>query len=257
MRRPLIAGNWKMHTTIAEAVALAKAVVAAPSVPDEIDVVVCPPFTALWAVSHAVVGSRVGLGAQDAHWESAGAYTGEVSVEMLRDAGCRYVIVGHSERRQYFGETDEMVGRKTVAALAGGLTPIVCVGETLPEREAGMAAAVVAAQLKGALSEVIPDRARSVVIAYEPVWAIGTGHTATPAEAEEMHAHVRTLIAERFGAGIADGLRILYGGSVKPDNAEALLRRVEIDGALVGGASLQAAAFTAIARAARVGVRSP
>ncbi len=252
MRIPLIAGNWKMYKTSSEAIVLAEAVVEALSMPDETQVVVCPPFTALAAVGQVVAGSRIGLGAQDLHWAKEGAYTGEVSAEMLWDIGCRYVIVGHSERRQYFGETDESVSRKSLAALASGLTPIICVGETLFEREAGHAHAVVEAQLKGALSGLKLEQVQGLVLAYEPVWAIGTGKTATPSQAEEMHAHIRRTIALLFGAEIAHGVRILYGGSVKPDNAKELLGRSEIDGALVGGASLQIDSFAAIARAASV-----
>ena len=251
MRIPLIAGNWKMYKTSSEAIVLAEAVVKALSMPDETQVVVCPPFTALAAVGQIVAGSRIGLGAQDLHWAKEGAYTGEVSAEMLWDIGCRYVIVGHSERRQYFGETDESVNRKSLAALASGLTPIICVGETLFEREAGHAHAVVEAQLKGALSGLKPEQVQGLTLAYEPVWAIGTGKTATPSQAEEMHAHIRRTIALLFGAEIAQGVRILYGGSVKPDNALELLGRSEIDGALVGGASLDAGSFASIVRAAK------
>ncbi|MGB4781694.1 triose-phosphate isomerase [Candidatus Methylomirabilis sp.] len=251
MRIPLIAGNWKMYKTSSEAIVLAEAVVKALSMPDETQVVVCPPFTALAAVGQIVAGSRIGLGAQDMHWAKEGAYTGEVSAEMLWDIGCRYVIVGHSERRQYFGETDESVNRKSLTALASGLTPIICVGETLFEREAGHAHAVVEAQLKGALSGLTPEQVQGLIFAYEPVWAIGTGKTATPSQAEEMHAHIRRTIALLFGTEIAQGVRVLYGGSVKPDNAKELLGRSEIDGALVGGASLQADSFAAIAKAAK------
>lgn len=251
MRTPLIAGNWKMYKTSSEATALAEAVVKALSTPDGTQVVVCPPFTALAAVGQVVAGSRIGLGAQDLHWAKEGAYTGEVSAEMLRDIGCRYVIVGHSERRQYFGESDESVNKKSCAALASNLMPIICVGETLAEREAGRAYAVVETQIKGALSSLTPEQVQQLILAYEPVWAIGTGQTATPGQAEEMHAHIRKTIALLFGAEIAHGVRILYGGSVKSDNAKELLGRSEIDGALVGGASLQADSFAAIAKAAR------
>ena len=251
MRIPLIAGNWKMYKTPSEAVVLAEKVVKELANPDGIDVVICPPFTALAAVAQVLWGSRIGLGAQDLHWAKEGPYTGEVSAEMLRDLGCRYVIVGHSERRQYFGETDEGVNKKSLAALASNLTPIICVGETLSEREAGRAHGVVEAQVKGALSGFVPEQVRGLTLAYEPVWAIGTGKTATPGQAEEMHAHVRMTIAGLFGADIAQNVRILYGGSVKPENAKDLLRRSEIDGALVGGASLEADSFAQIAKAAR------
>lgn len=240
-----------MYKTSSEAIVLAEAIMKALSAPDGTQVVVCPPFTALAAVGQVVAGSRIGLGAQDLHWAKEGAYTGEVSAEMLRDIGCRYVIVGHSERRQYFGETDENVNRKILAALASDLTPIICVGETLLEREAGRAYTVVETQIKGALTGLRPEQVQELILAYEPVWAIGTGKTATPSQAEEMHAHIRKTIALLFGAEIAHGVRILYGGSVKPENAEELLGRSEIDGALVGGSSLQADSFAAIANAAK------
>jgi triosephosphate isomerase len=256
VRIPVIAGNWKMYKTPSEAVILTEGVVRALSSLDGPDLVVCPPFTALAAVGQVVAGSRIGLGAQDLHWAKEGAYTGEVSADMLRDIGCRYVIIGHSERRQYFGETDEGVNKKSRAALASDLTPIICVGETLAEREAGRAHAVVETQLKGALSGLLPEQVQRLILAYEPVWAIGTGKTATPSQAEEMHAHIRKTIAMLFGTEIACGVRILYGGSVKPDNAKELLERSEIDGALVGGASLQVDSFAAIAKAAQhIGIR--
>jgi triosephosphate isomerase len=250
MRTPLIAGNWKMYKTASEAAALAVAVVKELSASAGIEVVMCPPFTALAAVRQVIAGSNIGLGAQNLHWAKEGAYTGEVSAAMLRDVGCRFVIVGHSERRQYFGETDDTVNRKGLAAMASGLAPIICVGETLSEREAGRAHGIVEAQVKGALSGFAPEQVRAVALAYEPVWAIGTGKTATPDQADEMHGHVRRTIAGLFGADIAQGVRILYGGSVKPDNAKDLLCRSEIDGALVGGASLQADSFVSIARSA-------
>jgi len=251
VRIPLIAGNWKMYKTASEAVVLARAVVKSLFPSDGSEVVICPPFTALAAVGQVIAGSRVGLGAQDLHWAKEGAYTGEVSAEMLRDLGCRYVIVGHSERRQCFGETDENVNKKSLAALGSGLTPIICVGETLSERETGRAHHVVEAQVKGALSGLAPGQVRALTLAYEPVWAIGTGRTATPDQAEEMHAHVRKTVAGLFGADIAQGVRILYGGSVKPENAGELLQRSEIDGALVGGASLQADSFALIVKAVK------
>jgi len=251
MRIPLIAGNWKMYKTASEAVVLARAVVKSLSPPDGGEVVICPPFTALAAVGQVIAGSRVGLGGQDLHWAKEGAYTGEVSAEMLRDLGCRYVIVGHSERRQYFGETDENVNKKSLAALGSGLTPIICVGEALSERETGHAHHVVEAQVKGALSGLAPGQVRALTLAYEPVWAIGTGRTATPDQAEEMHAHVRKTIGGLVGVDVAQGVRILYGGSVKPENAKELLQRSEIDGALVGGASLHADSFALIVKAVK------
>lgn len=250
MRIPVIAGNWKMYKTPSEAIVLAEGVVRALSSLNGPELVVCPPFTALAAVGQVVAGSRIGLGGQDLHWAKEGAYTGEVSADMLRDIGCRYVIIGHSERRQYFGETDECVNKKSRAALASNLIPIVCVGETLTEREAGRADAVVETQLKGALSGLVAEQVRQLILAYEPVWAIGTGKTATPSQAEEMHAYIRKTIAMLFDSEMACGIRILYGGSVKPDNAKELLERAEIDGALIGGASLQPESFAAIAKAA-------
>jgi triosephosphate isomerase len=245
-RTPLLAGNWKMHGTRREAVALARALAEAVGAVREREVVVAPPFTALEAVAQVLAGSRIGLGAQNVHWEAKGAFTGEVSAPMLREAGCTHVIVGHSERRQYFGETDATVGKRLRAALAGGLTPIVCVGETLAEREAGETAAVIARQVAAALAGLAPTDVARCVVAYEPVWAIGTGRTATPAQAEEVHAAIRRQVAGLVGEPVAAGLRILYGGSVKPDNIDALMAESDIDGALVGGASLDPAAFARI-----------
>jgi len=245
MRRPLIAGNWKMYKTVSEAVALVEAVRAgvagAPA-----EVMVAPPFTALTAVAPLLRGTGIGLGAQDMHWENEGPFTGAISPVMLRDAGCTHVIVGHSERRQHFGETDEGVARKTRAALSHGLTPVVCVGETLAERESSRTMEVVERQLERALRELTPDQAAVVVIAYEPVWAIGTGRTATPEQAQEVHAFIRRHLAASHGAPPAAALRILYGGSVKPDNIGSLMAQADVDGALVGGASLEAGSFLKI-----------
>lgn len=212
------------------------------------DVVLCPPFTALQAVAGALAGSAVKLGAQNVHWEKEGPYTGEVSPAMLRAIGCAYAIVGHSERRQYFGETDELVNQKTHTALKHGLHPIVCVGELLAEREGGKTEEVLLRQTEIALKGVTAEQAASIVIAYEPVWAIGTGKTATPEMAAEAHLVIRTEVARLLGRAVADGMRILYGGSVKPDNAPALLNQPEIDGALVGGASLDAVSFSKIVK---------
>jgi triosephosphate isomerase len=251
VRTPVIAGNWKMHKTPTQAARLAEVVVREVSSTDGVEVVVCPPFAALGAVARVIAGSRIGLGAQNLHWEKEGAYTGEISAEMLGDVGCRYVIVGHSERRQYFGETDESVNRKCAAALASGLTPIVCVGETLLERDAGRAYDVVAAQTQGALVGFAAAQVRGLIFAYEPVWAIGTGRSATPSQAGEMHAELRAILGRLYGDGVARDARILYGGSVNADNAGELLSQPEIDGALVGGASLQAGSFASIAKAAR------
>jgi len=251
LRTPVIAGNWKMHKTPSQAALLAETVVKGVSSTDGVEVVVCPPFAALGAVANVIAGSRIGLGAQNLHWEKEGAYTGEISAEMLRDVGCRYVIVGHSERRQYFGETDESVNRKSAAAMASGLTPIVCVGETLFEREAGRAYDVVAAQVQGALVGFSAEQVRALMFAYEPVWAIGTGRSATPSQAGEMHTKLRMILGRLFGDDVAQDARILYGGSVNAENAGELLKQSAIDGALVGGASLQAGSFASIARAAR------
>lgn len=248
MRKPLIVGNWKMYQTTAQAVALVELLRTLVGDMLEVEVAVCPPFTALPGVAKALEGSRIGLGAQDMHWEKEGAFTGEISPVMLTDVGCRYVILGHSERRQYFGETDPQVNRKLKAALEHRLVPILCVGEALEERKDGRTLQVVEVQLKGGLSEVGPQAAEGMAIAYEPVWAIGTGLTATPDQAVEVHAFIRNYLAKAWGKAAATTIRILYGGSVKPDNIDALMTEVEIDGALVGGASLKADAFARIVR---------
>ncbi len=255
MRRKLIAGNWKMHLGPRAGAELARTVArmvsggpdseraGAPPMWKPPHVVLCPPFVTLAAVAEVLRGSTVGLGAQDLHWERQGAFTGEVSGEMLVELGCRYVIVGHSERRKLFGETDEMVGRKVRAALEVGLTPIVCVGETLAEREAEQTKAVVERQLSAVYGTLAPPAAAGTVVAYEPVWAIGTGRNATPAQAVDVHTHARAVLAGAVGANEARELRILYGGSVNAANAAELLAEHEIDGALVGGASLKADEF--------------
>jgi len=217
---------------------------------EAVDVVVCPPFTALASISRLLKGSRIGLGAQDLFWETQGAFTGEISPLMLRDAGCRFVIIGHSERRQYFGETDETVHRKLTAALIHQLTPIVCVGETLVEREGGRTFDVLTRQLGGAFTDCEPGDCASLILAYEPVWAIGTGKNATPEQAQEAHAFIRGWVAQRCGADVGASLRIQYGGSVNAANAASLLQQPDVDGALVGGASLKADAFTIIVKAA-------
>jgi triosephosphate isomerase len=240
-----------MNKTISEAVSFASELRAVlPSLTDS-DLVVLPAFPALRPLADALAGTPVAVGAQDLHWEADGAFTGEVSAAMLRDAGATVVLVGHSERRHVLGETNEVVARKYAAALGSGLTPILCVGETLSEREAGRALPVVEAQLAAALGGVTAAGAARTVVAYEPVWAIGTGRTATPDDATAMHRAIRGWLRARFGDGVAAGLRIQYGGSVKPLNAAGLLSREEIDGLLVGGASLDAASFVEIARAAR------
>jgi triosephosphate isomerase len=249
MRTLLIAGNWKMYKTAAQAVELVKALVA--GLRTENEVLVAPPFTALAAVAPVLRGSALALGAQNMHWETEGAFTGEVSPVMLRDAGCSHVILGHSERRQLFGETDEGVERKARAAWAHGLTPIACVGETLAERESSRTMEVVERQLERALRGLTPAQVAAGVVAYEPVWAIGTGRNATPDQAQEVHAFLRRLVMRSHGDGAAAALRILYGGSVKPDNAGALMAQPDVDGALVGGASLDAASFLKIAHTTR------
>lgn len=245
--RKLIAGNWKMHTTLAEARELARGIVQGLGADPAADVTVAPPYTALAAVAEVLGGTPVRLAAQDVFWEEKGAFTGAISPLMLVDVGCSQVIIGHSERRQYFGETDATVNRKVKAALKAGLGPIVCVGETLAEREAGLTLQVVERQVKEGLAGLPADAAGRLVIAYEPVWAIGTGRTATPAQAQEVHAFIRTRLPELLGT---PQVRILYGGSVTPDNAASLLAEPDIDGALVGGASLMAATFLAIINAA-------
>lgn len=246
MRKPLIAGNWKMYQATGQAVALVERLRVLLAEIGGVDVVVCPPFTAMQAVAGALKGSRIGLGAQNMHWEGEGAFTGEVSPVMLTDFGCRYVILGHSERRQYFGETDLNVNRKVRAALQHHLAPILCVGETLREREEGRTFPVVEGQLRGGLSDIPPQAGEGIIVAYEPVWAIGTGHTATPEQAATVHAFIRKQLGELWGEAAGMAVRILYGGSVKPDNIDALMAAPEIDGALVGGASLKADAFARI-----------
>jgi triosephosphate isomerase len=254
LKRPLfLAGNWKMNPpTRAEAVALAEAVKAGVGPETGVRVAVCPPAAFLEAVDAALENSPVGLGGQNMHWEAAGAYTGEHSGAMLLDAGCTHVILGHSERRHGMGETDEQVNRKLHAALGVGLIPIVCLGELLAEREGGRTEAVLETQLNGSLAGLAPEQMAGVVLAYEPVWAIGTGKVATPEQAQEAHAFIRRRLAERFGEAIAGRVVVQYGGSVKADNAAGLLDRPDIDGALVGGASLKAGDFLGILEAARV-----
>jgi triosephosphate isomerase len=246
MRRPLIAGNWKMNLDRAGAVALAADVAGRAKDFPDVDLAVCPPFVYLDAVRAALAGSPVALGAQDMYYESAGAFTGEVSPTMLVDLGCRFVILGHSERRHIFGETDEQVNRKVRAALAASLAPIVCVGELLAQREAGRTAAVIRAQFDASLANVAADEMARSIIAYEPVWAIGTGKVATPQQAEEVHMDLRKILADRYNTTTADAVRILYGGSVKAGNAAELLAQKNVDGALVGGASLRADEFFGI-----------
>lgn len=249
MRIPLVAANWKMHMTIPQALQLVAEVKVELQGVSGGEVVFCPPTTALWSVGQALAGTPWSLGGQTMHWEPKGAYTGEVSAAMLIDVGCRYVILGHSERRQHFGETDEAVGRKVRAALEHDLIPIVCVGERLQERQAGDADAIITRQVSAAVSTIPAERVRRLVVAYEPVWAIGTGHTATGGEANRVAGVIRGTLAKAGGAGAASAVRILYGGSVKPDNIREFVEQPDIDGALVGGASLDAQAFAGIVRA--------
>ena len=254
-RRRLVAGNWKLAKTNDEAGRLVRTLLAELLPGPGVDVVLCPPFTALSEVSYLLAGTPIALGAQDLYWENEGAFTGEVSGPMLVSAGCRFVLVGHSERRQYFGESDATVAKKTRAALDSGLVPIVCVGESLDEREAGRTFEIVEGQFDrglGALSEADADR---LVLAYEPVWAIGTGRNATPAQAAEVHARLRARASTRWPRA-GERLRILYGGSVKPDNAAALAAEPELDGALVGGASLAASSFVPIVHSFAAGALS-
>jgi len=251
MRTPLIAGNWKMHKTLRESVAFATALAARTASLTAVDVLVAPTAPALAAVVAAVDGHRIGVAAQNVHWEREGAFTGEISAGMISDTGATWVIVGHSERRQLFSETDETVARKVRAALTARLTPIVCVGETLAERDANDTLEVLDRQIRRGLDDVTGSELAGLVLAYEPVWAIGTGRTASPAQAQQAHAHLRQRLTQWFGVEASAACRILYGGSVKPDNATALLEQPDIDGALVGGASLDLDAFLAIAGAAR------
>jgi len=248
-RKKFVAGNWKMYTTLAQAKELAGAVVRRVD-SDLTTVAVCPPFPWLSAVAEVLRGSKVALGAQDCHFEKEGAFTGSVSPEMLLEAGCRYVIVGHSERRHGLGETDELLNKKAKRALTAGLEVIFCIGELLAERESNRTESVLHRQLTEGLAALTPAQMGKLVVAYEPVWAIGTGKVATDQQAQEAHAFVRRTVAALFGAAIADALVIQYGGSVKPENAAGLMRRPDVDGALVGGASLKAESFLAIVKAA-------
>ncbi len=248
-RRPIIAGNWKMYKTGADGAALAKDLRAQVAGITKPEIVVCPTFTSLSPVAQALGGSNIQLGAQNVHWEKEGAFTGEISAAMLKELCVSYVVIGHSERRQFFGETNEGVNKRTKAALAAGLRPIVCVGEMLAQREAGQTSHVVSDQVMAGLAGLSKDDMVSTVIAYEPVWAIGTGKTATPAQAQEVHKLIRDILERMFGAEVAGKVRIQYGGSVKADNAKELLSQPDIDGALVGGASLKAGDFAAIVKA--------
>ncbi len=249
-RKKVIAGNWKMNKTASEAAALAKDIIDEIGRETSVDVVLCPPFTVLSAVAHVLEGQAVKLGGQNMHPEKNGAYTGEISAEMLRTLYVTHVILGHSERRTYFGETDAFINRKVLAALANQLKPILCVGETLAEREAGATLAVVQKHIEGGLAGVKPEQITTVIIAYEPVWAIGTGKVATTEQAQEVHAYIRDLLTKLYGAPLAQKVRILYGGSMKPANAPELLAQKDIDGGLIGGASLEARSFIDLVKAA-------
>lgn len=245
-RSIVIAGNWKMHKTNSEALQLANQIRMKTTDITKTRMIICPPFTALSVVYEVIKDSGIHLGAQNMFWEKEGAFTGEISAGMLKSTGADYVIIGHSERRQYFGETDETVNKKVKVALENGLKPIVCVGETLEQREGNVTLKVVGKQIRGAFANIKAEDMEKVIVAYEPIWAIGTGKTATPEQAQEVHAEIRKMIAELFSPSVADALVIQYGGSVKPENAESLLKQQDIDGALVGGACLKADSFSAI-----------
>jgi len=255
MRQKIVAGNWKMNTTLKSGTDLASALAGKwTQDSDAVEVVICPPFPYLAAIGGVIGNSQIVLGAQNCYFEAPGAFTGEIAPEMLLDVGCKYVILGHSERRTLLGETDAVVNKKVHAALGKGLPVILCVGELLAERQSEQTEQVLDTQMTGSLANVTPEQMASIVVAYEPVWAIGTGLTATPEQAEAAHLFLRQWAARRFGAGVAESLQILYGGSVKPDNAEQLLRQPNVDGALVGGASLKVEQFWPIIEAAqRVG----
>lgn len=247
-RRPILAGNWKLNKTIREAIETVELLKRRLSDITSADIVVCPPFTAIASVADVLSSSNIAVGSQDVYWEEKGAFTGEVSSTMLKEAGAKYAVIGHSERRQFFHETHETVNKKTKAALAAGLVPIVCVGELLAEREAGKTFKVLEEQVKGAFAGFSAAQMGPVVLAYEPVWAIGTGKVATPAQAQEAHAFIRGQIKNLFGAETAGAIRIQYGGSVKPDNIATLMQEPDIDGALVGGASLEAESFAELVK---------
>ncbi len=252
MRTPLIAGNWKMYKTVSETVEFVnelKKLLAGEA--GGVEVVLCPPHTSLGAAAEVLAGSDIKLAAQNMYWEEQGAFTGEISPLMLKEIGCKYVILGHSERRQFFGETDETVNKKVKAALKHGLVPIVCVGETLEQRESGVTEKVIETQVRGALAELDQAQTASLVMAYEPVWAIGTGRTASDDDAQKVNGFIRNLLTELAGKEAAEKVRIQYGGSVKPENAAALMSKPDIDGALVGGASLKPDSFAGIIKASK------
>jgi len=250
MRKPFVAANWKMNNTVPEALKFVAAFTADLKAPGGVDVVIAPPFTALYALREALEGTEIGLAAQNLYWEESGAFTGEIAPSFIADAGATHVIIGHSERRQLFGETDETVNKRISAALRNGLVPVMCVGETLEERKAEKTWSVIEGQLKGGLKGIDLAACEEFVIAYEPVWAIGTGLTATPEQAEEVHAQIRRYISTAYSKDVAAGRRIIYGGSVKPSNCREIMAKEDIDGALVGGASLDPKQFAAIVRGA-------
>ncbi len=252
MRKTIIAGNWKMYKTIPEAIELANGLKRElyDLEAEEIDIVLCPPFTCLSEVGEVVINSNIQLGAQDVYWQEEGAFTGEISPKMLKDAGCKFVIIGHSERRQYFSETNEAVNKKIKAALASELTPIMCVGETLSEREKNLTFKVLDDHLQNGLKDISEKDALRIVIAYEPVWAIGTGKTATPDQAQEAQKYIRGLLLKMYNKDVAESIRIQYGGSVKPDNIAELMKQPDVDGGLVGGASLTIESFAKIVKGA-------
>jgi triosephosphate isomerase len=247
-RKPMIAGNWKMYKTPDEAAATAQQLVRSVGSVSDVDIMIAPTFIALAAVYAAIKNSPVALGAQNLYWQDEGAYTGEISAPMLKSVGCRYCIIGHSERRQYFAETDETVNKKIKAAIKAGLQPIFCVGETEKERESGQTLSILDKQIKKGLEGLVLEQLDLLIIAYEPVWAIGTGKTATDDQAQEVHRFIRSLVKNNFGQALSDSVRILYGGSVKPDNIASLMAMPDIDGALVGGASLNAESFRKIVK---------
>jgi triosephosphate isomerase len=251
MRHPFIAGNWKMFKTVHEAVVYVKEFRSLVKDIEDVEIVVAPTFTAVHACAEAARNTRVGIAAQNLHWEREGAFTGEISGPMIKEAGAEYVIIGHSERRTLFGETDEMVNRKVRAAIAANLIPIVCIGETLAEREAGATMSVLDRQIKAGFDAITGEQVGALVIAYEPVWAIGTGRTATAIQAQEAHAHIRQRLRQWFGGTAADECHVIYGGSVKPDNTKELVGQPDVDGALVGGASLDIKSFFEIVTRSR------
>jgi len=249
-RKKVIAGNWKLFKTNSEAKQLANQIKIRTTDITNADIILCPPFTALSVVHEVLKDSKIGLGAQNLYWEKSGAFTGEISAEMIKSTGADYVIIGHSERRQYFSETDETVNLKIKAALQDDLKAIVCVGESLQERESGVTEKIIEKQIGGALNGITAGQMKNLIIAYEPVWAIGTGKTATPEQAQQVHMQIRSLVDKQFGTEISSAVQIQYGGSVKPENAEILLSQPDIDGALVGGACLKAETFLPIIQAA-------